>query len=608
MRSNNLAQIFRDSVSLLSARDQRRLMLISITQIIMGLLDLLGVALLGLVGTLTISGIQSSQPSPQINSYLQLIRLDSFEFQEQVAILGLSAALILIGRTLFSIYITRRTLHFFSQKSAKLSSLLIDKLLKQNLTYISKRTSQETIYSLTTGTNALLMGVMATAVTLIGDIALVVILGIGLFVIDIAVALSSLALFSILLLIMHFLLSVRSRRLGEKDAKLSVESNLALEEAILSFRELFVHGKLDSYATNFSGKRKEYAHTQAEMIFLPNISKYVIESGLIFGGLIIAGIQFSLHDASRAFATLSVFLAAGSRLAPAVLRIQQSSLQIRNNSGVASGTLAFIRDLEIWKSFDVHEEKATNQKKTFSPVIQVKSINFAYPETKDLTIKNLSISIPSGSHLGIVGVSGSGKSTLVDLLLGVIEPQTGNILISAETPRKAIEMFPGLISYVPQEVFISSTSIANNVALGFKESEISIERVEALLSMCGLQEDFKSLKLSLDSQIGGNNRQLSGGQRQKLGLARALYTNPKILVLDEFSSALDAASERELTNLIKSLGDGITIVQIAHRLSSVKDCDQLIYLESGEIRASGTFDELRSQVGEFNAQAQLMGY
>jgi ABC-type multidrug transport system fused ATPase/permease subunit len=157
-------------------------------------------------------------------------------------------------------------------------------------------------------------------------------------------------------------------------------------------------------------------------------------------------------------------------------------------------------------------------------------------------------------------------------------------------------------------VFISSTSIANNVALGFKESEISIERVEALLSMCGLQEDFKSLKLSLDSQIGGNNRQLSGGQRQKLGLARALYTNPKILVLDEFSSALDAASERELTNLIKSLGDGITIVQIAHRLSSVKDCDQLIYLESGEIRASGTFDELRSQVGEFNAQAQLMGY
>jgi ATP-binding cassette subfamily C protein len=452
------------------------------------------------------------------------------------------------------------------------------------------------------------MGVMATAVTLIGDIALVVILGIGLFVIDIAVALSSLALFSILLLIMHFLLSVRSRRLGEKDAKLSVESNLALEEAILSFRELFVHGKLDSYAKNFSGKRKEYAHTQAEMIFLPNISKYVIESGLIFGGLIIAGIQFSLHDASRAFATLSVFLAAGSRLAPAVLRIQQSSLQIRNNSGVASGTLAFIRDLEIWKSFDVHEEKAINQKKTFSPVIQVKSINFAYPETKDLTIKNLSMSIPSGSHIGIVGVSGSGKSTLVDLLLGVIEPQTGNILISAETPRKAIEMFPGLISYVPQEVFISSTSIANNVALGFKESEISIERVEALLSMCGLQEDFKSLKLSLDSQIGGNNRQLSGGQRQKLGLARALYTNPKILVLDEFSSALDAASERELTNLIKSLGDGITIVQIAHRLSSVKDCDQLIYLESGEIRASGTFDELRSQVGEFNAQAQLLGY
>ena len=608
MRSHNLVQIFRDSVSLLSARDQRRLILISLTQIFMGLLDLLGVALLGLVGTLTISGIQSSTPSPQIKSYLQLIRLDDFEFQAQVAILGLSAALILIGKTLFSIYITRRTLHFFSQKSARLSSLLIDKLLKQNLTYISKRTSQETIYSLTTGTNALLMGVMATAITLIGDIALVIILGIGLFVIDVAVALSSLALFSVLLLLMHFLLSVRSRRLGEKDAKLSVESNLALEEAILSFRELFVHDKLESYATNFSGKRKEYAHTQAEMIFLPNISKYVVESGLIFGGLIIAGIQFSIHDATRAFATLSVFLAAGSRLAPAVLRIQQSSLQIRNNSGVASGTLAFIRDLEIWKSLKVDNDKSASPKLEFSPDIQVKSISFAYPESKDLTIKNLSISIPSGSHLGIVGVSGSGKSTLVDLLIGVIEPQAGEILISDDSPRKTIEKFPGLISYVPQEVFISSASIKNNIALGFKESEISLERVERLLSMCGLKEDFKVLNLNLDSQIGGSNRQLSGGQRQKLGLARALYTNPRILVLDEFSSALDASSEQELTNLIKNLGDDITVVQIAHRLSSVKDCDQLIYLESGEIIATGTFVELRAQVEEFNTQAQLMGH
>ena len=185
---------------------------------------------------------------------------------------------------------------------------------------------------------------------------------------------------------------------------------------------------------------------------------------------------------------------------------------------------------------------------------------------------------------------------------------TDEILISDDSPRKTIEKFPGLISYVPQEVFISSASIKKNVALGFKESEISLERVERLLLMCGLKEDFKALNLNLDSQIGGSNRQLSGGQRQKLGLARALYTNPRILVLDEFSSALDASSEQELTNLIKNLGDDITVVQIAHRLSSVKDCDQLIYLESGEIIATGTFVELRAQVEEFNTQAQLMGY
>jgi ATP-binding cassette subfamily C protein len=607
MKNLGFTAVLTDSMQLLSKRDKRRMLLISALQILLGLLDLLGVALLGLVGTLTISGIQSASPSTQISNYLNQLHLQSFSFQGQVAILSGTAALVLFTRTIFSIYITRRTLHFFARRAAQMSSSLMSSLLAQDLTYVSRKTSQETIYSLTVGTNALFMGVIATSITLIGDIALVAILGIGLVIIDLAVATSSLLLFGSLILIMHFTLSVKSRQLGLKDAELSVKSNLKIDEAIQSYRELYVHDNLKTYAVTFSVVREKYANVQAEMIFLPNISKYVIESGLILGAFIISGIQFAIHDASHAFATLSVFLAAGSRLAPAVLRIQQSTLQIRNNSGVASGAIRFIQELLHDSKDESKDILHQTTPDAFSPDISMFGVNYTYPGSESAAVQSLNLQIKSGSRIGIVGQSGSGKSTLVDLLLGVITPTNGEILISGLNPASAVQKYPGLISYVPQEVFITQDSLKNNVALGIEPSKVSNSRVREVLDQCGLLEQFKELNIDLDTEIGGNARLLSGGQKQRLGLARALYTSPKLLVLDEFSSALDAATEADLNQELNDLGHEITIIQIAHRLSSIKNSDCIYYIESGQIKESGTFTELRSLLPEFDAQASIMG-
>lgn len=607
MTSLGFTAVLSDSMQLLSKRDKRRTFLISALQILLGLLDLIGVALLGIVGTLTISGIQSDAPSTQISNYLNQLHLQSFSFQTQVAILSGTAAFVLFARTIFSIYITRRTLHFFSRRAAQMSSSLMSTLLARDLTFVSSRTSQETIYSLTVGTNALFMGVIATSITLIGDIALVAILGIGLVIIDLAVAASSLLLFGSLILIMHFTLSVKSRRLGLKDAELSVKSNLKIDEAIQSYRELYVHDNLKTYAKTFSTVRENYANVQAEMIFLPNISKYVIESGLILGAFIISGIQFAIHDASHAFATLSVFLAAGSRLAPAVLRIQQSTLQIRNNSGVASGALSFIQDL-LHTTKDKSEDGMHLETSTaFSPEVSMTGINYSYPGSESPAIENLTIRIEPGSRIGIVGQSGSGKSTLVDLLLGVITPTSGEILIAGVKPTFAVQKYPGSISYVPQEVYITQDSLKNNVALGIEPSKVSESRVIEVLHLCGLLEQFRELNIDLNTDIGGNARLLSGGQKQRLGLARALYTSPNLLVLDEFSSALDAATEADLNLELDKLGHEITIIQIAHRLSSIKNSDCIYYMEAGRIKQSGTFNELRVLLPEFDAQASIMG-
>lgn len=597
----------KDILRLLSRKDKQRVSVISGAQILLGVLDLLGVALLGIVGTLTISGIQSDSPSAQISNYLRILRLQGFSFQEQVAILGGVAALILFARTIFSIFITRRTLHFFSKKSAHMSTSLISSLLARDLTFVSSKTSQETIYSLTVGTNALFMGVIATSVTLVGDIALVIILGIGLMIIDLAVAASSLILFGSLILVMHFTLSVRSRKLGLQDAQLSVRSNLKIEEAIRSYRELYVHDNLRTYARTFSKLRENYATVQAEMIFLPNISKYIIESGLILGAFVISGIQFAIHDASHAFATLSVFLAAGSRLAPAVLRIQQSTLQIRNNSGVAAGALDFIQNLQVLTKKESRDSAVDLAPQQFSPGISLVQVNYSYPGSEAPAIQKLSMEIQPGSRIGIVGQSGCGKSTLVDLLLGVITPSSGEISISRLKPDIAVKKFPGLISYVPQEVFITQDSLRNNVALGIDPAEISDEQVEQALSKCGLLVQFKDLGIDLNTEIGGSARLLSGGQKQRLGIARALYTNPTLLVLDEFSSGLDAVTEADLSLQLEDLGREITIIQIAHRLSSIKNSDCIYYIEAGAVREFGTFDELRALLPEFDAQASIMG-
>ena len=607
MTSWGFTAVLSDSIQLLSKRDKRRMFLISALQILLGLLDLIGVALLGIVGTLTISGIQSDAPSTQISNFLTQLNLQSFSFQTQVAILSGTAAFVLFARTIFSIYITRRTLHFFAKRAAQMSSSLISNLLARDLTFVSSKTSQETIYSLTVGTNALFMGVIATSITLIGDIALVAILGIGLVIIDLAVAASSLLLFGSLILIMHFTLSVKSRKLGLKDAELSVKSNLKIDEAIRSYRELYVHDNLKTYAKTFSRVRENYANVQAEMIFLPNISKYIIESGLILGAFIISGIQFAIHDASHAFATLSVFLAAGSRLAPAVLRIQQSTLQIRNNSGVASGALGFIQDL-LHKTKDKSGDGSHLETSTaFLPEVSMTGVNYSYPGSESPAIENLTVRIEPGSRIGIVGQSGSGKSTLVDLLLGVITPTSGEILISGVKPAIAVQKYCGSISYVPQEVYITQDSLKNNVALGIEPSKVSDSRVTEVLYKCGLLEQFRELGLDLDSDIGGNARLLSGGQKQRLGLARALYTKPSLLVLDEFSSALDAAAEADLNLELENLGHEITIIQIAHRLSSIKNSDCIYYIEAGRIKESGTFNELRALLPEFDAQASAMG-
>ena len=243
----------------------------------------------------------------------------------------------------------------------------------------------------------------------------------------------------------------------------------------------------------------------------------------------------------------------------------------------------------------------------FVPNVEVDAVSVTYPGSARPALSEVSLRIPAGATVALVGRSGAGKSTLVDVILGVLTPDSGGVLISGATPAEAIARWPGGIAYVPQDVVLANDSVRANVALGLPEEAIDDELVWEALRRAHLADFVVKDSAGLDTQIGEAGVRLSGGQRQRLGIARALYTKPRLLVLDEATSALDVETELAVSVMIRELGAEVTRVIIAHRLSTVRTADEVLYLEEGRVLARGSFEEVVARSPNFSRQARIMG-
>jgi ABC-type multidrug transport system fused ATPase/permease subunit len=598
--------VFR-SLKVIPSNNRPRVVIATMLQVALTALDLIGVAAMGILGAVSVTGIQSQKPGDRVSQVLELLLIDSFSFQTQVAILALSASIIFILRTVFSILITRRIIFFLSRQGAQISAKLLNQLLNQSLLQIQSKSTQEIAYSLSVGVSAITLGVLSTTVALIADASLLIVLLFALFVVDYVMAITSVIFFGLLGYILYKTMNVRAQELGLAKSKLSVINNEKVIEVLDSYREAVVRNTRQSYVQKISRYQFKLADVVAEMQFMPSVSKYVIESGMVVGAVLIAGAQFAIYDAPTAVATLSVFLAAGSRLGPAILRLQQNLIQIKGATGSAIPTLQLVDSLSASDSLSNADKKFTREHTNFIADVEMSNVSFTYPGQRTPTINSVNLSVKNGQSLAIVGPSGAGKTTLVDVLLGLLKPDEGGVSISKLSPKEAIENWVGAVAYVPQNVAIINGTIRENVTLGYPVGSESDQYVHEALHLAQLTDLVKQMPRGLDTNVGERGSKLSGGQRQRLGIARALYTNPKLLVLDEATSSLDGQTESDLSEAISSLHGQVTVVFIAHRLSTVKAADQVLYLSGGEIVAKGNFEEVRKAVPEFEKQTHLLG-
>jgi len=594
------------AINLLSKSDRKKIGLVTLLQVFLGIMDLIGVALIGIVSALVVRGLNSAEPGDRVSKILQILNLYNSPIQKQIIVLSITAIIVLILKTVLSVFFLRKTLFYLSKKSAYLTTDLSAKLLNKEITFIQKENLQQRLFTLTTGVSNITVGVLSNLVIFISDFTLMLILMAGLLIVDPLVCISTILVFGFVGLLLYFLLHTRATRNGIKLAQISIDSNNTISEAVESYREITVHGVKSFYVNKIKSQRLEMAKYDAELKFLPSISKYVTELTIVIGITFISLIQFSKNDVNHSVAVVTVFLAASTRIAPAVMRLQQSAITIKSYLGSAAPSLDLADELKNIHPLSENDLYSFRKNESFVPSILVKNLNFQYEDNQELNIENVNLRITPGQFVAFVGPSGGGKSTLVDLILGILKPTSGEVLISEIQPETAIKKWPGAIGFVPQVVHITSGTIKENICQGFDLQAVPEHLIWDALDAAQLSDFVNNLDEKLSYSTGDKGSNLSGGQRQRIGIARALLTQPKIVVLDEATSALDAETENRISSSIMKLKGNCTVIVVAHRLSTIKNADMIHYVDSGKIVNSGTFDELQKLNSDFAKQAQYM--
>ncbi|TFV85457.1 ABC transporter ATP-binding protein [Microbacterium sp. dk485] len=503
-------------------------------------------------------------------------------------------------------FATRR----FARYELDLGSRVFDGYIRAPWVERLSRNSSDLVRISDASVSTTISGFVLPGASLVGEImSFVTILGVLAFAQPL-VGIVTLIYLGLIALFLQLQISRRSRQAGRVALRYSLRSSRLITEMIGALKEVTLRGSASDVAAVVRENRSHATRARANSQFLAQVPRYVLDVAII-GGIVLVGVLGYLADSlsggdgmAGALSAIALFGLSGFRLAPALVRFQ-SVLQQLNVS--APHARAVLDEIERSTRYVASATAADTERFPDTPhAIELRDVSFRYTPKGTEAVQKVTLEIPFGSQVAFVGASGAGKSTMIDLLLGLVEPTAGTISVDGRPLRSVLHAWRERISFVPQDVSLFDATVAQNVALTWSD-DIDRERVRAALERAQVLGLIEARAGGIDGRIGERGLSLSGGQRQRLGIARALYNDPLVLVMDEATSALDTATEAAVGRAIAELRGAVTTITVAHRLSTIRHADRIFFMRDGRVVASGTFEELVATEPDFAVQAALAG-
>jgi ATP-binding cassette, subfamily B, bacterial PglK len=585
---------FLEVFQLLNKSERRQIYLLLPGIILMACFEVAGIAAISPFLSL-VSNPESIQTSGILH---RLYTLFNFETRQAfVVFTGFVTLALIVTSNLFALFMNWLLVRFAWFRNHQLSERLLAQYLAKPYTFFLERNTSELGKNILAEVQQVVKGLLVPGMLMLANLTVVI------FILSFLLLLNPLRAMAVALalgsgyLIVYTLLQRRIARYGRESLQANEARYQLASEALGGVKEIKLLGRENVFLENFAKVSKVFSSRQSWGEVLSSSPRYVLDT-IAFGTILSIMIVLYVRDASQVIPVVGVYAFAGYRLMPALQQIYRNLANAHFHTSVLA---AIRRDLEnTVVTFPGEVERIV-----FREGLELKNISFKYPTAKETLLNNLSLTIKRNASVAFVGSTGSGKTTIVDLLLGLLPPDRGHLLIDGQRlSEDNLRSWQANLGYVPQSIFLSDGTIAQNIAFGIAKDKVDMEAVIKAATIANLHEFVSSLPEGYNTIVGERGVRLSGGQRQRIGIARALYHDPSVLILDEATSALDTVTEEAVFQAIKNVMGTKTVIMIAHRISTVRDCDTIFVLDRGRIVAQGSYRDLLLSSPLFQALAR----
>ncbi|MBP2413761.1 ABC-type multidrug transport system fused ATPase/permease subunit [Arthrobacter stackebrandtii] len=592
----NLSRTLGQLLPLLPSNARKFLLLFASLSSLLVLLDAaaLGVFALVLNQIMQAESVDGSMKLPVIGEISQTTGL----------IILISAAAVMILKSFLNIWLQWISTRKFADYELEIGTALFQSYIRAPWISRQNRSTSELVRMIDVGIANTISGVLVPAVVLPAQILTFASVLMILVVSSWQTALITVVYLGAIAAFLYLYLSKKSYQAGRVNRDAAMRMSTLVAEMLAALKEITLRDEAEEVGDVVFISREKAARSRSNIRFLSSVPKFVIDMALIGGFLLIGTVGYLTSGIGAAMSSVAIFALAGFKMVPALTTIQSQVTLVQSTLPYSELVMADIREAE---DFRENAEKLGRQPISGEPkMLDLRNVEFTYPGAQSPAVTNINLSIPLGTSVGVVGQSGAGKSTLIDIFLGLLVPSSGSMTLDGVPLEDVLAAWRNRVGYVPQEVAIFDGTVAQNVALSWG-SEVDEERVRTSLARAQLLDTIDARPGGINGRVGERGGSLSGGQRQRLGIARALYMDPLVLVLDEATSALDTSTEAAVAQAIQELQGDVTVISVAHRLSTIRNCDQVFFMSEGTIETRGTFEEVVAANPAFAQQAALAG-